>query len=315
MKLRRGFTLIELLVVIAIIAILIALLLPAVQQAREAARRTQCKNNLKQIGLAIHNYVDAFQLLPAGSIAIPTGTPVIRGMGWTWHASILPYLDQAPLYNAINVPGGLNMDPGSTQNQTIPLLVRANTMSVFWCPSQLDVRNGSQKNGYQPSNYNGNMGTRIARDSDDCVCTGVATYADMNTNIWGCMNGNGVFYVNSRVGFRDATDGLSNTVFVAEVPDSGGDAINNFNAGCDRRCVFATGASNDPVTEMSEYLIAAEGNDPINGGAEEATGSWHVGGAHFLLGDGSVRFMSENMDMKTYQGTMTRSGGETLGEF
>ncbi len=81
MKTRRGFTLIELLVVIAIIAILIALLLPAVQQAREAARRTQCKNNLKQISLAIHNYVDAFQVLPSGSIAIPTGSPVIRGMG------------------------------------------------------------------------------------------------------------------------------------------------------------------------------------------------------------------------------------------
>ena len=104
MKARRGFTLIELLVVIAIIAILIALLLPAVQQAREAARRTQCKNNMKQIGLGLHNYVDAFQLLPSGSIAIPQGSPIM-GMGWTWHASILPYLDQAPLYNTINVPG------------------------------------------------------------------------------------------------------------------------------------------------------------------------------------------------------------------
>ena len=317
MKIRRGFTLIELLVVIAIIAILIALLLPAVQQAREAARRTQCKNNMKQLGLAIHNYVDVFQMLPPGSIAIPTGTPVIRGLGWTWHASLLPYVDQGPLYNAVNVTGGMNQDPLQTQSQTIPLLVQKNTMSVFWCPTQPDVRTNSQKNNYQTCNYNGNMGTRIGNGNDDCICTGVATYNDMNTQLWGCMNGNGVFYINSAIRFRDVSDGLSNTVFVAEVPDSGGDlGPGGFpNAGADRRVVFATGASNDPVTEMSEYLIAAEGNDPINGGAEEATGSFHVGGAHFNMGDGSVRFMSENMDMKTYQGTMTRAGGETLGEF
>jgi hypothetical protein len=260
---------------------------------------------MKQIGLGLHNYVDAFQLLPAGSIAIPQGSPIM-GMGWTWHASILPYLDQAPLFNTINVAGGLNMDPGSKQGDAIPQKVKAVTLSMFWCPSQQDVRNGSQKAGFQPSNYNGNMGIRIGNGNDDCICTGIATYADMNTKAWGCMNGGGVFHVNSAVGFRDVVDGMSNTVFVAEVPDSGGDPIGQFGGGCDRRCVFSTGASNDPVTEMSEYLIAAEGNDPINGGAEEATGSWHVGGAHFLLGDGSVRFLSENMDMKTYQAIMTR---------
>jgi prepilin-type N-terminal cleavage/methylation domain-containing protein len=318
MKLRRGFTLIELLVVIAIIAILIALLLPAVQQAREAARRTQCKNNMKQIGLALHNYVDTSLMLPPGSVAIPQTSPVIQGMGWTWHASILPYVDQGPLFNAINVTGGMNQDPLATEGQAIPQKVKANIMSVFWCPSQQDVRNGSQKGGFQPSNYNGSMGIRIANGSDDCVCTGVATYVEMNTKPWGCMNGNGAFHVNSHVAFRDVTDGLSNSVFVAEVPDSGGDAIAGFGAGCDRRAVFATGASRDPVTEMSEYLIAAEGNDPINGGAEEATGSWHTGGAHFLLGDGSVRFLSENMDMKTYQAVMTRTqetGEVIVGEF
>ena len=95
----RGFTLIELLVVIAIIAILIALLLPAVQQAREAARRTQCKNNLKQIGLALHNYHDTSNSLPSGSIVLlnAAGT-TYYGHGWTWHASILPYMDQANMY-------------------------------------------------------------------------------------------------------------------------------------------------------------------------------------------------------------------------
>ncbi len=163
----------------------------------------------------------------------------------------------------------MNQDPLSTQNQTIPLLVRANTMSVFWCPSQMDVRTNSQKNNYQTCNYNGNMGTRIGNGNDDCVCTGVATYNDMITQLWGCMNGNGVFYINSSIRFRDVSDGLSNTVFVAEVPDSGGDVTGPFNAGCDRRVVFATGASNDPVTEMSEYLIAAKGMTPSTAGPKK----------------------------------------------
>ena len=108
MKRRGGFTLIELLVVIAIIAVLIALLLPAVQQAREAARRTQCRNNLKQIGLALHNYNDAHSALPSGSIVLLNGAGTnYGGHGWTWHASILPYIDQGNLYAGIQGPDGM----------------------------------------------------------------------------------------------------------------------------------------------------------------------------------------------------------------
>jgi len=306
MKSRRAFTLIELLVVIAIIAILIALLLPAVQQAREAARRTQCKNNMKQIGLALHNYVDVHQCLPPGSTVLlnAAGTN-FNGHGWTWHASILPQMDQTPLYNAIQGDDGMGNEKGD-QNTGKPLVLRQTILSAFWCPSQPDVKTGSQKNGYQPSNYNGNMGTRIGNGNDNCICTGIATPQDMSTKDWGCLNGNGVFHISSSVRFRDVVDGMSNTVLVAEVPDSGGDAMNGFGAGCDRRLIFSNGADANPPEEMTEYLIAAEGNDPINGGAEEATGSWHIGGAHFVLGDGAVRFLSENMDMKTYQAVMTR---------
>jgi hypothetical protein len=108
---------------------------------------------------------------------------------------------------------------------------------------------------------------------------------------------------------------MSSTIFVSEVPDSGGDAIGIFTAGCDRRLIFSGGADSNPPTEMSEYLIAAEGNDPINGGAEEATGSFHVGGAHFLMGDGAVRFLSENMHMPTYQALSTRANAEIIGDF
>jgi prepilin-type N-terminal cleavage/methylation domain-containing protein len=315
MKLRKGFTLIELLVVIAIIAILIALLLPAVQQAREAARRTQCRNNLKQIGLALHNYNETHSALPSGSIVLlnPAGTNY-GGHGWTWHASILPFIDQAPLFNAVQGPDGMGNELGD-QNSPKQKMAGTTILSIFWCPSQQDVRNGTQKNGYQPSNYNGNMGTRIGDGSDDCLSGSVVTIADMVSKPWGCMNGNGIFHISSCVRFRDVTDGLSNTIFVSEVPDTGGDAMGIFGAGCDRRAIFSTGADGNPPNEMSEYLIAAEGNDPINGGAEEAAGSWHVGGAHFVMGDGAVRFLSENMDMKTYQNLSTRAGNEVVSEF
>lgn len=313
---RKGFTLIELLVVIAIIAILIALLLPAVQQAREAARRTQCRNNLKQFGLAIHNYVNSHIAMPSGSIALlnAAGTQDF-GHGWTWHASLLPYLDQAPLYNAIQGPQGMGNESGD-QNTGLTQVFRNSTYAIFWCPSQPDVRIGSQKNGYQTCNYNGNMGTRIGNGNDDCYNgSSLTNPTQIRTDAWGCMNGDGIFYINSSVQFRDVTDGMSNTIFVSEVPDSGGDAIGIFSAGCDRRAIFASGADSNPPTEMTEYLIAAESNDPINGGAEEAAGSWHVGGAHFLMGDGAVRFLSENIHMATYQGLSTRQAGEVLGEF
>jgi len=315
MKSRNGFTLIELLVVIAIIAVLIALLLPAVQQARESARRTQCKNNLKQIGIALHAYHDSHRALMSGSIvqlnaAMTTG----NGHGWTWQASMLPYIDQATLYNSIQGPDGMGNENGD-QNTGKPLVVKATILPTLWCPSQMDVHNGAQKNQYQPSNYNGNMGTRIGDGSDDCLSGSVVTIPDMINKPWGCMNGNGIFYISSGVRFRDVTDGLSSTIFVSEVPDSGGDVMGIFGAGCDRRAIFSTGADANPPDEMSEYLIAAEGNDPINGGAEEAAGSWHQGGAHFLFGDGTVRFLSQNMNMLTYQAVSTRAGSEAVSNF
>ncbi len=314
---RRGFTLIELLVVIAIIAILIALLLPAVQQAREAARRTSCKNNMKQIGLALHNYVDVHGCLPSGSIVLKNAAGTnYNGHAWTWHASILPQMDQSTLFNALQGNDGMGHE-NPTQNAGKPVTVLKPTiLSAFWCPSNPDVRTGAQKNnGYQTSTYNGNMGTRIGDGSDDCLDGSVVTIDDMVNKPWGCMNGDGVFYISSGVRFRDVSDGMSNTIFVSEVPDTGGDAMAGFGAGCDRRLIFSNGADDNPPTEMTEYLIAAENNDPINGGAEEAAGSWHTGGAHFCMGDGSVRFISENVHMATYRAISTRAGGETVGEF
>ncbi len=313
---HSGFTLVELLVVIAIIGVLISLLLPAVQQAREAARRMQCQNNLKQIGLSLHNYHDTFNSLCSGNQGtINAAGDRYYGWGWTWHAAILPYLEQKALYDAIQGPDGYGNESGGTSSGK-PLIVQETVVNVFWCPSQEEVSPGPQKYGdkEQPSNYNGNMGTRIGNGGDNCT-DGASTLAEMQNSDWGCMNGNGIFYPASKTRFGDVRDGLSNTIFVSEVVDTGGEAMGHFSGGCDRHAMFAGGADSNPPTEMTEYLIAAEGNDPINGGAEEAAGSWHTGGAHFLMGDGAVRFLSENMDMATYQGLSTRRGGEVLGEF
>ena len=324
----RGFTLIELLVVIAIIAVLIALLLPAVQQAREAARRTQCKNNLKQIGLGLHNYNGTYNCLMAGSITMPNASgSKDNGHGWTWLGGLLPYVEQGALYDALQGPDGMGNELGGSGSGKAFDVLKPTIISMLWCPSQPDVSSGSQKSfsnglGYQPSNYNGNMGTRIGNGGDDCYSSNPPSDPDgLRTDPWGCMNANGIFYINSRTRFGDVIDGLSNTIFVSEVPDSGGDAIGGgaamggFNGGCDRRAVFATGADGNPPHEMTEYLMAAEGNDPINAGKEEAAGSFHTGGAHFLMGDGSVHFLSENMDMRTYQGLSTCAGGEVLGDY
>ena len=312
----RGFTLIELLVVIAIIAILIALLLPAVQQAREAARRTQCKNNLKQIGLALHNYHDVHSALPSGSIVyFNSGQNRHYGHGWTWHASILPFIDQANLYEQIQGPNsnGMGSEGGGTTSAKQQLAGQT-ILSAFWCPSQPDVTQGVQKGGYAPSNYNGNMGTLIGYSGDNCYGGSVSTPAGMLAPN-GCMNANGIFFISSKIRFRDVTDGLSSTIFVSEVIDSGGDADKLGGGGSDRKYCFSGGADSNPPTEMSEYLIAAESNDPINKYTEEAAGSYHVGGAQFAMGDGSVRFLSENMSMTVYQAISTRAGGEVVGEF
>src|SRR5579871_6659577 len=125
---RKGFTLIELLVVIAIIAVLMALLLPAVQQAREAARRSQCKNNLKQVGLALHNYHEIANMLPPGWVGITAGAPDIHGLnGWGWASKILPLLDQSTAYNQIN----FSVDVSNAANNAM----RLTTFPVFRCPS------------------------------------------------------------------------------------------------------------------------------------------------------------------------------------
>jgi len=313
-KLRPAFTLIELLVVIAIIAILIALLLPAVQQAREAARRTQCKNNLKQLGLGLHNYHDTYLVFPMANVV--RFDNAVRGDGWTWHARILPYMDQAALFNRVS--GVMGTDVGN-QNSTEQLLAGRDTkLTVFQCPSHPSgpIQNGS-KNGYQISNYNGVTGSVCFNDDQLDAATDVG------------YSGDGMFFMNSRVRIGDVTDGTSNTFLVAEVQDElmgdNGGSNNLRLPGSDRRYNFSDNSDGNPPTDITEYLVGMELNDPINANHRDTSGfynntgeyagSYHVGGAQFLMSDGSVRFVSQNINMNLYQAVGTRAKGEVTGEF
>lgn len=201
---RRAFTLIELLVVIAIIAILIALLLPAVQQAREAARRTQCKNNLKQLGLAMHNYADAFGMFPPGRIVYVSATDdktsgansnATTGLGncFSGFAQLLPHLDQAPLYNSINFYSGPDTAPNNAVSDIQP--------TVFLCPSDFAKPTLPQGTGFVGlTNYVMNTGTTFAVSPNNPAGNPIT----------------GIFFENSSVRLRDIIDGSSNTVCLSE---------------------------------------------------------------------------------------------------
>ena len=291
---RRGFTLIELLVVIAIIAVLIALLLPAVQQAREAARRTQCKNNLKQLGVALHNYHDTFGTLPPGWVGVTNGASDIYGMNaWGWGARILPQIDQSPLFNQID----FNSKMESVANAT----VRVKSLPAFICPSDTapgntwTIQNASGTNlvDLATANYVGVFGVS---DIDNCVGAPNSP----------CL-GEGTFFQNSNVQFRDFTDGLSNTICVGE-HKSRRDAGFNW-----------TSTWTGVVTNGNDAIVRILGttdhtpNSPEN--HIDDFSSYHVGGAHFTMGDGSVRFIGTNIDVGVYQHLATRAAGDVVGEF
>lgn len=312
---RRGFTLVELLVVIAIIGILVALLLPAVQAAREAARRMQCSNNLKQIGLALHNYHDTYKTFPQGNVVRVTGpnTPPPRGDGWTWHARILPFLEQSALYDKVSHVIGT--DIGGTNNAEQVLAGRTTRLTVFQCPSHPTGVQNPSKDGYQLSTYNGVCGSSTFNDDQ----------LDQATDLG--YRGNGIFFMNSNIRMADIIDGTSNTFLVAEVHDELKGAPNsNRMRGSDRKYNFSGAGDGNPPTDCSEYLIGMENDDPINADTVDAAGffnndgeyagSYHPGGAQFLMSDGSARFIAETINMPMYRALSTRDAGEAIsGDF
>jgi len=334
---RTGFTLIELLVVIAIIAVLIALLLPAVQQAREAARRSQCKNNLKQLGLALHNYHGAMNCFPmAASYADRPN----------WRVFILPYIDQAPLYQTLNVDktGFYAHSPGcDAANPSTPCGYSGNTilrnlrLDIYKCPSS------ALPAFDQPAvtlAYQGMIMDYVAISGafNDPVVparTNVCSGDVMASSSSYCRNG--LMTISESKRMRDCTDGTSNTMILAE--QSG--LVN----GTDRRAGALGGwfsVGNTTVTSLLpsvSFPLASAGfwypggitavryapNAYMKSGAltpansaysfNTVTNSFHTGGITVLLADGSVRFLSDNVNFPTYSQLCVRDDGMVLGEF
>tara|TARA_R110002111_G_scaffold261826_3_gene335824 strand:- start:32219 stop:33169 length:951 start_codon:yes stop_codon:yes gene_type:complete len=312
---KRGFTLIELLVVIAIIAILIALLLPAVQQAREAARRSTCKNNLKQIGLALHNYHEIHSTFPPG-ITRAQGHPYGPVEGWNtgkvlWSAFILPSMDQAPLYNMINFAVA---DPGKN---AVNATVRNADLPAYRCPSDPGGRGTTGSSGSGPSNYTGCVGNSPLGS----VSGGGSSYQN---------NGTSVFFTDSKTKIRDITDGTSNTMMVSELlVGSKYITYGNVNTGGILDDCSTSGGSANKRGESWFYgdasirwafLTVFPPNTEVacrsyQEYANASPASQHVGGVHILLCDGAVRFVSDNVHLKTWQNLGNKADGNVLGEF
>ncbi|QDV49156.1 DUF1559 domain-containing protein [Gimesia fumaroli] len=293
---KRGFTLIELLVVIAIIAILIALLLPAVQQAREAARRSSCKNNLKQWGLALHNYHETHSGFPPGYFG--------NGNRMGFHVMLLPFVDQAPLYNQFN----FDVPYDNSANSAL----REESFAILHCPSygKTDVNGNTRQKTHHYYGIMGAKGTKPGGGTYD-----IKGYTTQNHGGWAT---NGILYRNSNIKIRDIHDGTTNTFIMGELS---WDPQKVAGAGyTNQRRPWTQGTQTTDSNTSASYScrnIATVMNSAgyKSGSAyfnDASFGSKHVGGCHFMLGDGSIRFISENIDFATYLAAGSRDDGETL---
>jgi prepilin-type N-terminal cleavage/methylation domain-containing protein len=322
-SIRRGFTLIELLVVIAIIAVLIALLLPAVQQAREAARRSQCQNNLKQLGLALHNYHDIMNTFPPGFVAGNT-SPVSNCFAWS--AMILPQLEQGNLPFDFRFPVYYN-------NNTTDLIGNdryvSQVLSVFQCPSDARPENdtisssGSNNAGASFTNlvvargsYLGVYGTPPPTVPSGTTQQNVLSPTNTINAIIVLPMSNGMFYRNSKVGMRSMTDGTSNTLLVGEVSQGFTNWAGFFNDATEILGV----AGRSPIIGSTNPYTGVVLNPPLTSGGMPvpevgAFSSQHTGVVQFLLGDGSVHPLSQTIDMYVLGRLAQRNDGLPTGEF
>lgn len=377
-RLRRGFTLIELLVVIAIIGVLVALLLPAVQQAREAARRSECKNNLKQLALALHNYHDAFSMFPpsvvynggaevggnavGGNTCAPVGannsSPLYSGAPWT--VLVLPYVEQTALYNQFNsaqpfmgrvdqqTNGGAvstnfplqGIDPGGGAD----VIPTTNSPSFFRCPSNPRTNSDKYINCYNACSGGGGPAWNPALDltvpqstsnpmlpcyngtPTKVVQAGVSDTASYNLRpIWN----KGPLSMNSRTDVGKVVDGTTNQILLGETLYVG--ILQNFpravwvwssatRTSTSLPVIFNSSAvlcgMNKPLVDFTwAQTVAREGNANGHSMMQLGFSSWHAGGGHVALCDGSVRFISENADLLTQQKLGNMLDGNVVGDF
>ena len=284
---RRGFTLIELLVTIAIIGILVALLLPAVQQARAAARRTSCRNNLKQIGLAIHNYHDSHGTFPMATHWAPGGTL------YSTFTAILPYQEQAPLFG--------QYDFHAPSYDVFNEDVIGQRVSVYLCPSMVFRRPVPAQN----------CGEQNRAPGSYAVCTG--TQSGFGPTHDGAI----VPHYVGPTAFQSIVDGTSNTFLAGEI-DYG---LENFlwsSGPCAGQGKYGSAiwGIGHPGMSMATTVGVFNSDRLVNGFDEyETFRSDHTGGVHFVMADGAVRFISEVIDSGTLDALATRNGAETIGEF
>lgn len=299
----RGFTLVELLVVIAIIGILVALLLPAVQSARESARRMSCRNNLKQITLATQNYHDTFKLFPPGSIYPgPKGAPG-SGIKFSWGMVMLtmPFLEGGNVFDTVDMSAtscGAEVIRLQTAGIPDPTSKRIGFLS---CPSDPNSDKSLLSGPTGPLPSSGSAGLLYPGNY-----LGVAGSID-ETPAWcdGIYNGNGMYYNLSSTRFRDILDGSSNTLAIGE-------------RGIPRD--LGWGWLICGGTECEHYVSTEEGlakgaNIPTSASIVQRFWSWHPGGSLFALADGSVQFLSYNIDYNTYTALSTRANGEVVGAY
>ena len=305
---NKGFTLVELLVVIAIIGILVALLLPAVQAAREAARRSECSNNLKQLGLALHNHHDTLRKLPPGgqNDVYPNGSATPLGFGTTWLFFILPFKEQETAFRQYNQTVSYN----ATVNKPVGII----RIPGYLCPSGITTESGNSGDSFNgirhlTTHYYGVMGA-----------SGTATIGGVTYTYPTSGSGNGLWANNGVLGYYhenpatppinktlyrlgDITDGTSNTLMVAERSNQEPPTVNSYRSwlrGCDGGC----GAVKNVLYPMNSTNYNGTNFNDIS------FGSNHPGGAQFCLGDASVRFISQTIDLNIYKAQASRNSGE-----
>lgn len=294
---RPGFTLIELLVVIAIIGVLIALLSPAVQHAREAARKTECRDHLKQLAVALHSYESAHRVLPPGYVYRPAdgAPPVPNAAGFGWGAMLLPFVDQGNIYATFD----WNMPIYSTANEA----ARETRLPLFLCPTDSVSPRGYVRMGPAPERY--------------AMASFVASFgppdldADQEQRF-------GLFSRNSSTMFAHVTDGLSHTLMIGERQNgpfrNGASHGNHFDY--ETTWCGAVRDWDEPDDDHGHMVLFQSGHVPNDPRSDDRDVSApHVGYANFAMGDGSVRSVSETIDFVLYQALSTRRGQEPIGEF